>query len=93
MKQKREIRPSPAAFRARFPAVLDADYHDLVSVHEAAEVMGCTHEAVRKAVREGRLKGKILTARAYVISLAAARQNVIEYRSRNGAGHPRGPRS
>lgn len=96
MKQKRpsaeSAEVSPAEFRARFPAVLDQDYHDLISVQEAADIMRCTPQAVRKAVRQGRLKGKILTTRSYVISLAAARANAVAYERRTNAGHPRGPR-
>lgn len=87
-------RLSPAEFRAKWPATRDADYHDLISVEEAAAILGCTDTYVRKMVRLGKLKGKVLTQRSYVISLADAKANSLRYaltgqRRGRGPGRPR----
>jgi hypothetical protein len=87
--KKRHIRPEE--FRARFPDARDETFSDAISVTEAAEILGLTDTWVRKLVRCGSLRGKILTRTCYVVSLSDARKNWERYRSRatSGAGRPR----
>jgi predicted DNA-binding protein (UPF0251 family) len=83
-------RRHPRDVRSSYPAVRDADFRDAISTVEAAEIMGISDTYVRRLLREGRLEGKVLTEKAYLVSAKAARENAAEYRrSRGGVGRPR----
>lgn len=59
---------------------------DLVSVDEAAKIIGCTDGRVRQMLIEGRLEGQKLNKRAWGIRRAEAeRLRDMEY----GTGRPR----
>ena len=85
-------RLTPQEYRAQHPDVNDAAFADAISVPEAAEIMKVKMTLVQRLVREGRLAGKILSAKCYIVSRKAAEQNLRDYherRKQGAAGRPR----
>lgn len=87
-------RLTPAEHRALYPKIRDGLFADVISVPEAAEIMGCADSYVRKLLRAGLLAGKAVTSHTYIVSLRDAKKSAVEYRERAAKGTRRGrPRS
>ena len=64
---------------------------DLISVLEAAEALGCSPVWVLKLLKNGKLTGRMLTPRSWMVTRKSVADNLEEHRTRSPrrAGRPR----
>ena len=64
---------------------------ELISVLEAAEALGCSPVWVLKLLKNGKLTGRMLTPRSWMVTRKSVADNLEEHRTRSprSAGRPR----